>query len=720
MRAVPLIATVATLVTATATANAQHGVRGTIAPSGMDFLAEQLPSYLPDTLMPPSMTMDLFTCPLGRVVTLTQSDTTIDLDVTGSWLSVPSPGVLRVELQFDVFAEGQAFVMYPYACFGSATCRDQLSLYGGRATVDFTVVADPDGVPRVQVASVDLLVDEDDIAFTLSDCAIDDVVNWVIDFAKGWLLDMLVDKLETIADDQMSPWLEGLVGGFMQLDGTLAIADFSFAVTSIDPMPSGLTLDGNADLFSAYAADACVGADPGEPTPHPGAAPALTGGDTHFAMAVNLGLVDDMLYQVWREGMTCLTPQHLAAMGIHLDIEETAALLPGFPSGTDLEIHMRLAVPPRVEGAAGDSATISMIVEGVEIDLVGTAPDGTVTELNVEASATATATIDVDPSINALTLKVDSMVLTSMSVNEEYAAETGLDVAQLQTVVETLLMPGLLDELSDMPLTGPIFGFGGYYIILRSVQTTPSHAVVRADLFRAPVDDTVAPDTSITQFPQTVVRPSEATLRVAGSDDAIPAELLRYRVTVDGVARAPSYLTEAKVGESSVTATYHVAVSAIDLNDNEDPTPAEVEITVDGVRPRLKMIGEHIVDLDSDATSVTVAWTATDDLTAEADIVPHVELYRIVDPDDLLTAELVGQVDLAAGDTDAKLPVDKGNKYRVVVTVRDEAGNATYRTVLVIVAGDSSGCGCSSTGGTRGGALPIVFALGMLLFRRRR
>jgi len=698
-----------------------HEMSGHIAPSGLEFLGDQIPSLLPTHMSPPAMTMDLLDCPGDRVVQLTQRDTELDLVVDDSTLSVPQPGVLRVELQFDVFANGEAYVLYPYACFGSATCHDELTLYDARAVFDFTAGVDADGKSKVTVTNIDLLVVEDDIDFVLSDCAIDSVANWVIDYAKGWLLDMLLEKLEGVAQEQMAPFLERLLDGFLGYEGTFAITDFAFAITDIDPRSTGLSMSGDLDFFSSFGANACVGADPGEPASHPGTAPDLSAGaSTDISLALNLGVVDDLRYQVWRDGIACLNEERLRALGVELDLADAASVLPGFPPTSELDISLRLAVPPRVEGGLGNSAMLTLVANDIEVSVSGTAPDGTVTELVVEVDAAATATVAIDPSINALTLQINAVQIVRFGVNEEYAAETGFDVAQLQVVIETLMLPTLLDELTDMPITGPIFGVAGYYLLLRDMSTSPSHLMVDADLFRAPATDGVAPQTRILDYPRQPVRPADAIVYAAATDDLIPGELLRYRFSVDGVAQPPSYLSLLQVGADKESGTYQVAVSALDLHDNEDQTPEVVSVTVDGIRPTLRLLTDRIVQLESNVSSVTVEWNATDDLTPPERIGARVSLYRILDPQDLTDSELIGEAVLAPGSSQATVSVSADQRYRVIVTVTDEVGNATYTSALVRVAGESSGCGCSQSGANPAGGAPVALALLSLLLWRRR
>ena len=46
------------------------------------------------------------------------------------------------------------------------------------------------------------------------------------------------------------------------------------------------------------------------------------------------------------------------------------------------------------------------------------------------------------------------------------------------------------------------------------MSTSPSHLLVKADLFRAPVADGVAPQTRILDYPRQPVRPADALVRL--------------------------------------------------------------------------------------------------------------------------------------------------------------------------------------------------------------
>ena len=166
-----------------------------------------------------------------------------------------------------------------------------------------------------------------------------------------------------------------------------------------------------------------------------------------------------------------------------------------------------------------------------------------------------------------------------------------------------------------------------------------------------------------------------------------------------------------------MTKSYTVNVSAVDLNNNEDASPATMELTVDGIAPVVVVQGERAKLLD-EAGSVDLAWTASDDLTSTDRLLTTVKVLRLKDPANPATAELVEEYSLRPNESSLTVEVGAGSVYRVEVNVTDEAGNTATSAMLVDVAG---GCGCR-TAASPGGAAPIVlaFLLAGLIMRRRR
>ena len=331
-----------------------HEVKGYVSASGVEFIEAQIPSYVPTSLTAPPISRD-FAC-----VTATQRNTNVDLQVLNLDLAMPGSDTLRVDLAMAVNAQGTLDIDNPYACLGSAVCSDELNIDSVRAVIDFDIRIE-NGQPAISLSTFDLQLDEDDIDVTLSDCAIDGVVNTIVGFAKGWILDYLEGKVEEMATTMVGPMLQDMVSGFMQHELSVGAADVAVSVNELDIQPNALQLAVDIDARSQIEAADCVGDDPGEPqTIESTAANFASGMNAHLGLAVNFGLVNDVLYHVWRRGLTCLTGDHLEALGLHLDYDHISALLPGFPSGTELSLNLSLEAPPTIRGLASADAKVAV------------------------------------------------------------------------------------------------------------------------------------------------------------------------------------------------------------------------------------------------------------------------------------------------------------------------------------------------------------------------
>jgi len=706
---------VALIVTAVPGSARAHDARGFISPAGVDFLADQLRYAVPDHLEPPAFTQTLFTCVGGRDVDATQQNTTIDIEVRSVDLEVLRPGVLRMDLRFGAEARGQVHLENPYVCFGETTCSDAVSVDFARALVDFEVTT-TDGEPRVEVSLVDLLVDPDEVTFQTSDCAIDDILNWVVDFGKEWLIDLLLEKIEGVAAEQLAPAIEEMITGFTSFEGSVAIAQFSADLTEFDISTDGIRVGATFDFFDSQPPAMCIRSDPGEPQSHAGTAPDLS---TRTASHIGLGLVDDALYHIWRAGLTCLTNDHLIALGLDFGLDQQVTLLPGFPPGTEASLDIYFAKPPRVIGHESDGAALTLVIEDINIDLTGLRPDGTSASIHLEADASATARVTLDPAINSLVLDVDEVSIDRLLLEDHVGASSlGFDVARLHQLVEESYLPELLRDFGRTPLVGSVFGYAGYYLILRDLFTTGGYVGVEADMFRAPTDDTRAPDTWITDVPAAVVTPATSAIRLQGSDAEVPPELLRYRITVNGVAREPTFMRELTVGKRGESGTYRVEAAAVDLAGNQDPSPATAELTVDGVEPHVAFL--HNRERLDGGTTLSVEWAASDDLTPAGELASTVTLYRLTDRTDWMATEVVTSAELPPGLTAASLELEPGSNYRIAVTVRDRAGNESTTAFAYSLAGSGSGCGLSRQPAGGGSAWLLLMSLAVFLRRRRR
>jgi hypothetical protein len=410
-----------------------------------------------------------------------------------------------------------------------------------------------------------------------------------------------------------------------------------------------------------------------------------------------------------------MTHETLEGLGLHLDFDHIMQLLPGFPPGTIMRLEVGFENPPRVTSAAGEGAGLGIVIEGADIKMIGTLPDGSSRVLHIEMDMQAAAALAINPATNALEVALTGAQMTRVDMKED-AADMGFDVARLLQVLHETVLPTVVHEMGTMPVTGPVFSFADYAVILRDVSSNEAYVAAKVDLFRAPANDQNAPDTQILQAPAGAVNPHDAKVLVTGNDAEIPAELLQYAVTIDGVpAAAPTYVREIRLGEAGITKTYTVSVAAVDLAGNTDATPATADVLVDGISPSIVIEGDRIRNMP-DTTSVELSWQATDDLTDPTRLRAQLRIHRLKDDTNALDTEEVAVIDVAPGQTAASFDVNPGNTYRAELHVIDEAGNDSSSSVLLKV----GGAGCSVAGGGASGSLPIVFGIFMALAVLRR
>lgn len=697
-----------------------HRLDGRISASGLDFIETQIPGYLPTRINPPPVTGTLFTCPGGRPVDMTQRDTDVDLTVHSLDLSIPAAGTARIAISFSASASGMVDLKNPYLCFGSATCSDQLSISNATAVVDFDVRVGADGRPSFTVRDVQAQAQPDDVSLTLGDCgALDDVLNFVIDWGKQYFIDTLVSQLRSVAQTHVAPMLGDVLAGFTSFESTVGLFDVTARLVDASIAADGLHIGADVDLYAPSALKTCVRRDPGEPDDRSGELPNFSAGpDTHVAVAFNLGVLDDVMYEGWRANPGCFTDQELRDAGYNVPIQVIGLLLPGFPTGTEFSMVVTYNEPPIVEGHHAQAAKLTMYMNDVHVDLTGTLPDGTSRTLHVELDGTTIARVNLDVAVNSLSLELLDVTLSRLDVGDQQnAAELGFDVVVMRQMLEQEVLPMVIKSWGKLPISGPVFNFADYYVMVRQLSSTPSHLLAKADLFRAPATDSNAPDTRITSMPSGALNPRTARLRYDGTDAEIPSELLQYRIIIDGNEQPLTHRRELAVGRAGETKTYNVSVAAVDLHGNRDASPVTAEITVDGIAPQVEIAGER--SRETDETHVIINWTMSDDVTGNANLAPRMEVYRVADSADVLSAEHVGSVALSHGATEADIELDTGALYRVEIYVTDEAGNERGATVLVQVGqlkGEGGGCSASRRDG---GTMAVLLLLTVLIAIRR-
>src|SRR5205085_2552830 len=158
-------------------------------------------------------------------------------------------------------------------------------------------------------------------------------------------------------------------------------AQMATKVTALDISAGGIQLTGDLDVTSRLPPSACL-KNPSIPEPGPaiGALPDLfSPPDADVGMAVNMGLMDDVLYHVWHEGFFCVTSETLKTQfGLDLSALDTlGALLPGFPKGTKFGLELQLQAPPTTFAYGAANAQIGLRALGVTAELIAQLPDNT-------------------------------------------------------------------------------------------------------------------------------------------------------------------------------------------------------------------------------------------------------------------------------------------------------------------------------------------------------
>jgi MYXO-CTERM domain-containing protein len=707
-------------------------LRARVSEKGLTWLEGQVAGFLPTEITPPEIAVKMFDCSGGQPARFVQKNTRVGLKIENVDVALPIPGVVRLDLTLSVSAQGEAHLEKIYSCGLSAKCNDHVQAEHFRAIVDFSASVDAAGKPHLKLEWVDLQLDEQDLEIQLSgnECPGAELINTVVGFAKKYGLQMGLLLVESMAVEKVQPILEEVLAGFTGVDQTVGPLEIKAALSSLTIGDGGIEVEADVDLWSKFPAAVCVAEQasllPTEPQTKQGADPLMSGGvETDVSVAVNLGLIDDALFQVWREGMMCMSPSTLEAFGIHVPLEEIGVMLPGFPAGTTFSFEARVAKPPRVEGLSDANAKVKVVMSEVEASLLATLPDHSTRTLDISLDAEMVAEVRVDNSVNALALRVERANVTRIYAEDHFGLEErGFDLAHVKQIAETVLLPKVFGEMGEMPVTGPVFGgILDTYVLLREIRTNDAWITAKLDLFRAPKDDTGAPDTVLESRPDGVVNPHAAKLTVGGTDALVPTELLRYVVTVDGTVLDPSYVRAIKVGEVGKTKKYQVQIAAMDLAGNVDPTPESLEIDVDGIAPRLSIVNPFYGEIGT--TRPELQWSATDDRSAAGKIKGRIELARATIVDGKSVIAPMEEIELGAGKNSHQLPrLEPGGSYQVTLFVADEAGNEIGDAMLFTVSTDADdGGGCSVTAGGTSTPASLVLFLGLglaLAFVRRR
>lgn len=683
-----------------------HQIAGFVSQGGLDYLEVVLPA-----LLPPRLQIDRATLSIG-CVQLAQRHTTVDLQLSRVRLEIPQTGVLRLRLDGTISGAGKFDVN---ACGLAQRCIDQFALRDAGIVVEFSLGVGEGGRPQVTVRAVEIAAGDRSVEFSLSGCSVEGLSG---SLQSGDQTQLVLEVLELAASQIIGPVIEELLTGLSAIEIGFAGSRVRAAVESLNVYGTGLGIGLDVDLEGDGAVRGCGNVrDPGEPGLQKAELPDLTTTGSHLALGINEGLINDVIYQVWRGGLNCLDRAALAELGIELDLISVESLLPGFSqSGVDLEV--RLIRPPTIRSRPGEPASFELSLTQLEVAFSGRGLEEDAVEITVQVDARAEARLTLDEDRNGVTAQVDAVVIERLGfADPDRAAELGLDPARMRHTLQRRLLPGLLARFARAPLTGRVVGLAGIYLILRELRTSTGFVIAELDMFRAPPGDRSAPDTFLARQPPSAVNPDEAALLVSGRDPEVPPELLRYRVRVDGAVASEGFQGGIKVGRPGRSGRHRVEVAAVDLAGNTDPSPVTLDLVVDGVPPHVVILSDRVAGRP--AEEVQVQWQAEDDTTAPEQLATEIELHRLADDGHVVSAGLAARIPLAPGTREFAVPIPTGDAYRIEVHTTDRARNRTVVSVLVPAA-PACGCGTGPGGGraaTGGALLALVCAL--FLGRRR-
>jgi hypothetical protein len=697
-------------------------VNAHLSPQGLEFVRKQVVGLVPSHIEPDPIDAVLSQCDDGPS-TLTQSNTKVDLTLENLTLST-LPGKIRVDLTASVTATGQV-QLHHMMCFYNETCGESISVQHMHVVVDFAASVDGAGkphfavmAPTVDIKPGDLHVDLSPVPGVAHSCPEADLFNATFDFIKPVAVPIGTLIGTNLATLEVGPLLEQAVASYLSYKGNAAFLNFGAALTGLDISESGITVSGDVDLTSVFPLAACLTDDPGEPSAVAGAAPDLVGGtQTDVALSVNLGLVQDLIYHVWHEGLMCITPDTLRALKVDLSmLNQLGEIMPGFPKGTTWAIEANVGTPPLVQGTSASDAKLAVHVTQVSLDVIASLPDKSSRRLHLDLAATLTASVVIDPHSNALALQIEGATIDEMKAEDHLGLEAaGISITRIQTLLEQNVLPSALGGIGQIPITGPVFGgIADTYVILKELKTTPAYLAVKANLFRAPADDKDAPTTTIDEKPSTAVKPADAKLMFGGKDKQDPTELLQYHVIVDGKSSLPTFVRTLTVGTAGKTETIHVEVHAVDLAGNEDRVGAAADVIVDGVAPTLMVIDAPRGAVDE--LRPTFVWKASDDRSQPAQIAAHITVSEMGGSN-----AQIEDKDLGVGVTTVTLEnLVSGHQYKAVITVRDEAGNEASSQEFFTISPSAGSGGCAVGHGPGGALSALLVGLALLIARRRK
>jgi hypothetical protein len=683
---------------------ATHAAEVRVSRSGLERLAQVLPRLIPSHLAGPNLDYDIGGVRVAQVET----------DLAPKLASVqltPRDGALLVEVDFSLTATGLLSAHRAIASLGDLHCRTRVTIQRGRLVFKLSSTA-ADGRVLVEARDVSVELDPDQLEVRVSGCALGELVGGVVSFLRGAASDRLVGIAKAALSERIAALVAGIFAERLQLGDpriALLLSPERLAIND-----EGLALSAGAALSSRLSPAACVrGGGATTPRVAGGFVSAASMPEVDVAFAFDRGLLEDAIYQAWRAGMFCFRSGH---GGVPINLSIFHFLLPGIEPGAVLSMALRTDAPPQLLPGRDGSANWRVRFPAVDFDLDARLPSGGVRSFQADFDLEMEVELGLEPMQNALILRVGAIDIVHFRVIDPLLSATrGFDAAFVLDRLERVILPGLIHQFGSARVAGLGWDLGNMALLLRRLEVSETQVSAGVDLFELPADDQTPPETWVVWQPIGITSVEAAGIVVRGSDPEVPAELLRYRVVVDGVVQGLSPYSELHVAVRERSAPYRVSVAAVDPAGNADPTPVEIQIDVDGRAPEIALAG-RAVRYSAPGEPFELAFQARDDRTKASQLRGRLLARHLMDPRDQVMAETVASVDVAPGATRAVVVMGDEGLYRIELEMIDEAGNRGVASTLVRVGTDT---GCTVAGGGFGSEALMCLLVGAALRRRR-
>ncbi|MBI5509475.1 MAG: hypothetical protein HY903_12055 [Deltaproteobacteria bacterium] len=622
-------------------------------------LAAQLPSEIPV----PQMPYTVMTCPSGFDNTvITPLSGTIHVTLRSIAVRLTS-GAVEVDGTGDV--EMVSELQMQLCAMPDATCPATLSAHG----IEFHGRIEPSVSscqPSLPVTVADVIVDPYSTAVQLDQCGLyDEVFQVVYDWLRTLILDLVTTKIEDALRTELPLFMETTVMGVVANGVELYGIRFDTAPEAIGIDPSAIVARFAANATPVAGVAPCLPPDsaiPNEATDQP--APVPSGGSM-LQVALSQPFTERTVRAAWLSGWLCFDTRDY-------DLNLSEALAPLAPGAT-LSSTLVVAEPPAVDLSGSVDNHVKVSAEALFADVTLTAPGAPAAHIYAQMAATFGGRVSMDQSTQALTLEMTEVDTSALRVQAAAGAELIFSPATLQGVLQNFVLPTYAEKIGPLAISSGLFVTSAAAVRLAAITVRPDSVQANLDLWPIDRTDHVPPHTLVSKPPRQP-SPARVSFEVASVDESTPPAFMRHEVLLDGVATTAAPTGGTLIVVSGVAPGSHLlVVTAIDLNDNRDPSPIKVHLVVDGTPPVLQ-IEQSPKGILSEGDTV-IAFSAVDDLTPAALLVARFSVGVIQKNGGVDLPLFAGDLGRSRSLTLASASLPEDEVIRVTIFAADAAGN---------------------------------------------